>query len=182
MFIAAALGLPLIGCATRPTVFEIINYRGPGVVERFHQTFTEAYYDIDGHGNVDVVLRVESPTENGAGGRIVQLIHLRTFWRSVPGVTVADRTQLNGTVTYCVISPSLVSSFEGAGSVFCSKRRGRDELTGEVELARLTPCKVVAGGDPLFVRSELSGTFSAVRDPRRVTVLVNEIERVFGSQ
>lgn len=170
------------GCAAPDTAFEIINYRTQGPPERLTESFPEGYYEVDPQGNVDIVLRTESPGPANDADPIVQVVHLQTFWRSIPGRTVADRTQLNGTVTYCVISPAVVASFEGVGSLFVTQRPRTDELVGALELARLTPGRVIAGRDPVFERMELSGTFRAVRDPRRVTATVNEIRRVFGSK
>ncbi len=178
--ITAVVGLTPIGCARPLTTFEIVNYRQSGRVERFHETFDQAYYAVDNQGNIDVVLRTESPIEGDSDANITQLIYLHSFWRSIPGQTVADRTQLNGTVTYCVMSPSIVARFEGAGSLFFSLDKDRNELTGTLELARLTACDKRTAGDSLFARSELSGTFRAVRDPRRVRMFVNDIDRVFA--
>jgi hypothetical protein len=168
------------GCTRPDTSFEIVNYRDHGQIEHLRETFPEAYYDVDREGNIDIVLRAESKRSADNGSRIVQIVRLRSFWRCMPGRTVANRTQLNATVTYCVISPAIVASYAGAGSLFVSQGKHADELTGEVELARLSPGTMVVGDDPVFERSELSGTFQARRDPRQVTRLVNEIERVFG--
>lgn len=170
----------LPGCATQGNVVSVVNFRADGPVERLHERFREAYYDSDQQGNVEIVLRTTAPIDSNPAREIVQLITLKTFWKAVPGRTVTHRTQLNATVTYCVISPAVVASYEGVGSLFLTRHKKTKELSGELELARLAPAKVITGGDPVFERCEIQGTFRAVRDARRVTATVNEIERVFG--
>ena len=128
------------------------------------------------------MLRTASSLETAPEDKIVQLVKIETFWRSVPGRTVAHRTQLNATVTYCVISPAIVAGYEGAGSLFLAKNKKSKELSGELELARLKPTQVIIGGDPVFTRSEVQATFRAIHDPRKVTGLVNQMDRMFNDK
>jgi len=167
------------GCSAPATTFEIVNYREPGRVERLHEVFDEAFYDVDEGGNVDIILRRETADRNDPSAKIVQIVHLKTFWRSIAGRTVAHRTQLNGTVHYCIWSGELVATFEGVGSLFCDIDKRSNDLSGALELARLKPARQDTQGEPLFERAELSGTFSAKRDSRRVVGAINEIARAF---
>jgi hypothetical protein len=184
MFRIAALCLPAamsLGCSARTTMFEITDYRRPGDAQRYRETFDEAYYAIDPHGNVDVVLRrAAAPGEAGADQRITQLIHISSVWRSIPGDTVAHPTQINATVTYHILSGRAGATFEGAGSVFYQRSPRSDLLNGALDLATLRPKRRLAAGAALFQKAEIRGQFEAKHNPRRVTQLINEMNRRFG--
>lgn len=180
---AALIGLVLIpaaGCRAPSTAFEIVDYRQPGDARRYRETFDEAYYYVDDHGNLDLVLRRCTPAGGTSSHGITQVIHMRTVWRSIPGTTVAHRSQINATVSYLIVSGSMGGSFEGAGSVFFDQRKGEDVITGSLDLAILRPKRRLLSGEDLFKRAELTGTFTARRDPRRVVRIINEMNRLFG--
>jgi hypothetical protein len=168
------------GCSVRTSTFEIVDYREPGEAKRYRETFDEAYYTLDEHGNVDIVLRRLSPRETEPGQGITQVIHIRSVWRSIPGDTVAHRTQINATVSYHILSGRVGATFEGAGSVFFTDNRRTDRLVGTLDLATLRPKRRLVAGSPLFRRAELAGEFCAARNPRRVVRIINEMNRRFG--
>lgn len=171
----------LSACAVRESAFEITDYREPGVEETYRETFDEAYFDIDEHDNVDVVLRRCSPDEEHPSQTITQVIHIRSFWRSIPGTTVAHPTQINGTVRYHIVAGRLGATFEGTGSVFFEPDRSGDTLTGSLDLALLRPKRRLATGGDLFTKAQLTGHFRALRNPRKVVQLVNDMNRLFGA-
>ena len=180
-FAVLLIGLLLIsGCSIRTTTFDVVDYRQPGEARRYRETFDEAYYDLDDHGNVDIVLRRREPGTADPDRSTVQVIHIRSVWRSIPGNTVADRTQINGTVSYMIISGSTGAAFEGAGAVFFRQNRQGDTLTGTLDHASLKPKRRLAGGGAFFERAVLSGEFHASRDPGRVVRIANEMNRLFG--
>lgn len=176
---ALALVATAVGCAPTVSTFDIVNFRDDAGQERFHETFDEAWYDVDGAGNVDLVLRRSQPREGGRDDSVVQLVYVRSFWRSIPGRTVAERTQLNGVVTYGVISGGLGATFEGAGSVFFVHDPKKGELTGSLDLARLKPARELTPGSAVFQRVELSGTFVARHNPSRTVALRHQLEQTF---
>ena len=53
--------------------------------------FSEAFYEYDGTGNVDVVLRRSQPSAERAEIEITAIIHLPIVWRPIPGETVGPR-------------------------------------------------------------------------------------------
>jgi len=190
LFLAAArrratyLTLPLLftlplGCAVRPTTFEIVDYHDAGDAKRYQETFDEAYYDLDEHGNVNIVLR---RTNTGQGGEqdVTQIIRIRSVWRPVPGRTASHRTQINAAVSYFVTGGRIGDTFEGAGAVFFRQNRGKTILAGTLDHSVLRPKRQLAPGEPLFARAELSGTFRATRDRRQVVRIINEADRLFG--
>ena len=147
------------GCSIRSSAIDIIDYRGPGEAKRYHETFDEAYYDVDKEGNVHIVLRRETSGNGQQGRPITQVVHIRSLWRSIPGRTVAHRTQINSTLTYCMTSGYETAMFEGAGSVFFTRSDRTDTLTGRLDLARLRPVHTRTAQRTLFRGAELSGEF-----------------------
>jgi hypothetical protein len=172
--------LGISGCAGPVSKFKIVDYRESGSTKGYHETFAEAYYDIDPQGNMEIVLRRTEPTEADPGREITQVIHIRSVWRSIPGDTVAHETQINATVGYMIMSGRMGAAFEGAGAVFFKENRGKDTLTGTLDLALLRPTRRLAEGGLIFERAELAGKFHAKRDRRRLIRLVNEMDRLFG--
>ena len=169
------------GCAPRSTVsvVRLVDHYKPGKTERFHESFQEAWYKFDDHGNIDLVLRRSGRARGGIDGSLTQLVHIRSIWHPIPGRTVADRTQINGTITYYLVSGRTGTAYDGAGSVFFERERdGR--LTGAIEHAKLHQTRHLASSSPLFTRAEISGEFTAIEDPRRVIQLVHEMNRLFG--
>ena len=178
--IFSALLLAATGCPARTSTFQIVDYREPGETKRYRETFDEGYYDVDGHGNVSIVLRRSASGETGPELTATQVVHIRSLWRPIPGRTTAHRTQINGTVSYLIVSGQTGATFEGAGSVFFKENRKRDKLTGTLDLALLQPKRSFGTGSPLFKRAELKGKFRATRDPARVVRIVNEMNQLFG--
>ncbi len=74
-----------MGCSTRAPTFEIIDYPKPGEERRYRESFDEAFYSLDGHGNVDVVLRRLTDAGSDPTGAVTQIIHIHSIWRSIPG-------------------------------------------------------------------------------------------------
>ena len=94
--------------------------------------------------------------------------------------SVAHRTQINAQVSYFIRSGELGQTFEGAGSVFFYSDRRGDTIGGTLDLARLKPVRRLVASADLFERVDLSGTFVARRDPKRVQQIVHDMNRRFG--
>ena len=176
--LSIVLGLPL-GCSVRSSTFEIVDYRDAGDAKRYQETFDEAYYDLDEHGNVNIVLRRTSTDQRGEQD-VTQVIRIRSVWRPVPGRTASHRTQINAAVSYFVAGGRIGDTFEGAGAVFFRQNRGKTVLAGTLDHSVLRPKRQLAPGEPLFARAELSGTFRATRDRRQVVRIIHEADRLFG--
>lgn len=173
--------LPIVSaCSVTPSTFTITDYRAFGDSKQYQETFDEGYYDIDPQGNINVVLRSISESSDGPGHEIAQVVHLRTLWRSVPGETVADETQLNATVGYYILTGQAGAAYEGAGSLFYKKMKRKPVVTGTLDLASIKPTRSLAVGQELFERGTLRGRFTAIHDPRRVVAITNEMNQRFG--
>ncbi|MDO8632048.1 MAG: hypothetical protein Q7R41_16315 [Phycisphaerales bacterium] len=169
------------GCSVAPSAFEIVDHRASGETKRYRETFDESYYDIDKSGNLMLVLRRSQPAR-GDAPELTQVMVVRGVWRCIPGKTIAQDTQINGTVTYALIGGRSGTTFEGAGSLFFSEDWIGEGLTGSLDLATLRPRRRIGGDEAIFDRAELSGQFHAKRDPRQVCRIVNDLERRFGSE
>ncbi len=169
------------GCAKQACTFEIVDYRRPGAPQRYSETFTSAYYTLGAGGNADIVLVRSSPSEVSSGERVQQIIHLRSVWPCIPGETVADRAQINATISYYIMMGRVGAGFEGAGSLFFDEDPKTHVLSGSLEMAALKRTRRLSVTHDLFERAELSGTFHAQRNPHRVRRLINEMNRVFDS-
>ena len=165
------------GCAPESSTFQITDHRQGAQTQRYCETFEEAYYDLNSEGNIDIALRRVSPSSTGPGRTITQVIHLHSFWRSIPGKTTAETTQINGTVRYMIRTGYGAVIFEGTGSIFFEQNAAEDEITGALEYALLSPAHRLSTAPELFENAELTGEFRAVRNPRQVVRLVNELNR-----
>jgi hypothetical protein len=173
--------LHTIGCAPDLSTFQITDHRPGEPAEEYREEFDEGYYDLSPDGNVDVVLRRVSSSTVERGRRITQIIHLRTFWRSIPGRTVANETQLNGTVRYMIRLGRSAAMFEGAGSLFFSESDSENMIEGSLDHALLSPTRRLASAPEVFQHAELRGRFRAEHNPRFVTRIIHEMERTFGA-
>lgn len=168
-------------CATPRSRLQVVDFSQDGTVNRYVENFDEAYYDIDAHGNIDLILRQIHTGRMSDEPDLTQIVHVRSVWRSIPGQTIAHYDQINATVNYAILAGVTGHTFEGAGSVFFKSRKGKDVLTGELGRAVVKPSRQTSPTRPLFSTAELSGSFRAIRNPRQVKLIKNELRRIFGS-
>lgn len=173
------------GCAKPPWPFEpfvtrleIADLSDAQNIRRYQEDFVEAFYDLDGHGNLNLVLRRKGG-ENSEGGNLTQVVRVRTVWRPVANRSVSKPTQINAVVSYYAVGGRVGDTFEGAGAVFFHASE-KDVLEGSVDRAVLRAKRQLSSAQALFPRAELSGKFRAIRDRRQVVRIVNELEQQFG--
>jgi hypothetical protein len=169
----AAMGIP--GCATDSAHIQITERPSTFETRRYQETFDEAYYDLGPSGNLRLVLRKRQPASL-EGDELTQTIVVESVWRSLPGVTVADRSQINGTVTYGLAGQRIVQNLTGAGSVFFYENDAGNRATGTLAHVMLES-KSADLGDGFLQRIELCGDFSASRNPHQALHIANEIKR-----
>jgi len=169
------------GCVVPSSTIRLVDYLESGEHQTLGETFPECYYSVDGFGNIDVVLRRIQPARDDPRASIRQVVHIRTVWRSIPGKTTAERTQINGLIRYHIDSPSGRALLEGAGSVFLYPNEKNDRLTGGVDFAILRPTIKQGDTADIFHNVELSARFRATRDPRRTVRIANDLERWFAT-
>jgi len=174
-------GFCLAGCQEPVTEFHMVNVRGAGDREDFHQVFSECYYAISPGGRVDVVARRVDP-DQATGLTVTQLVHMRTAFRAVPGTTFAEQSMINATVHFAVLDGHGGVCYEGAGFLSTEENARRGLLVGELERAHLDKNRSAGRGGEVFQRVDLTGTYHAVRNRAKVFALLNEMNRLFGPQ
>ncbi len=167
------------GCGTASSKFQVMDYRA-GKAQQYQETFREGFYGQDRDGNVNVVLQRSDPNPENPRDLVTQIVHLKSFWRSIPGQTVAEATQLNGLVTYAILVGERGATFEGAGSMFFQRDPWTGVLNGTLEHASLKPTRRLDDKADVFQQAHLTGTFHAKKDGRRALRMANEIARKFG--
>jgi hypothetical protein len=166
------------GCAAERTRFDVTDYRPSGGPQEYHQSFDECYYRLDAARNLELVARHTTPGDGGLEN--IQVVHLRTFWRAVPGRTPAERTMINATVAYMIVTWPTGADFRGSGFVSFTENREGTEVTGRLERSSLKPHRRLGDAPRLFDRAELTGRFVAERNEARVIEILNDMERLFG--
>jgi len=167
----------LTGCVAPGNAVEVHDRGASNVEVRYAEAFEEGYFHTDADGTVDIVLRDRAPSRLHPNDDIRQLLHIRTLWRSIPGDTIAESAQVNARVSYVLRGREMKECYTGGGSVFFKKHRRGSVLRGSLDRALLRPIGPVTGNEPLFVAPTLRGSFRVVRDARRTTEIINEIDR-----
>jgi hypothetical protein len=129
--------LALTGCGERRTAFNMVTIDPTGASERFHETFDECYFSVSPHRRVDVIARrvIETGPDEPP---ISQLVHLRTAYRTMPGVTHAESSMINATVHYVILDGFGGTCYEGAGHLSTHESRDGRVMTGKLEHAQVT--------------------------------------------
>lgn len=168
----------LTACASDPNRFNIVDVRQDGLRRTYTESFEEGYFRINDTGTIDVILRRMEPSA-APDDQVTQLVHLHGVWRSIPGRTVAESTQVNGTVVYAVEIGRSGSTYEGGGSIFFTMHDDGEEVRGSLDRALLRPTRRLAASADVFEYVELRGAFRARRDDRQTVRMLNEIDRRF---
>jgi hypothetical protein len=164
-----------LGCASDFGHVQIVERPNAVETRRYQENFPEAYYDVDRLGNLRMVLRKHrSPSLEG--DELTQTIVVESVWNSIPGVTVMHRTQINGTVLYALAGRRISQALTGAGSVHFSENDAKDRLTGTISNVTLV-AQGPSEDDDFLQRVELSGDFSARRDPHQTLRLAHDVKR-----
>ncbi len=161
-------------------MFRVTDYRSDGPPQEYFEAFDECFYCVDARGHTDIVARRRGLPANDGTDPITQVVHVRRVWAAVPGRTYADRTMINATVSYQIVSPTGGAACDGGGFVTFRENRKGAEIRGKLESSDLKP-RVSAGtvGD-LFSRASVTGEFRAIHDERRARLILNEMQCRFG--
>lgn len=144
------------------------------------EQFDEAWFSTDERGRWDIVLYRSRPSGDDPALTIEQAVHMRLFWRPIPGVTHAESSQTDALISYGLVSGGTAISYEGAGFVILSLDRTRGTARGRIESSYLTPTR--RAGEPADVlgRCRLNGDFTAKRNASRVTQILTELQHRLG--
>lgn len=169
-----------IGCAAPKSVFRFEDHSVNAQPRVYVTEFDESFFDMDRAGNLMLVLRRTDEPPEQRGWPTEQVLVLRSVWEPVPGRTFAERTQINATATYAILSGRSGATYEGAGSIFFHRAGDGETMSGTVEHVVLKPRRKRTPDSVLFDHVVLSGQFHARRDRRETIRAANELHRVFG--
>lgn len=169
------------GCRSAPyNRVELSDLSPGGSRQLHHEQFEKSYYRVGEGGSVDLVLWKETPRTSGRSPDITQVIHVRPFWKPLGGRTHAEGSMLNADICYAMLRGSSGISYEGGGFFEYAEDADDGVITGKLEGADLQPLRRCGGDMTLFERAGVAGRFRAVRDDRRTTRIINDIERRLG--
>ncbi len=178
--ILVSMAILLPACRSHVTRFEVIDYSPEAEPLHYFQEFDECYYRVDGEGNIDIVARRRGSPTNREDDGPVQVVHLRSIFRPVPGLTPVERTMTNATVSYIILDRGDGVSFDGAGFLLCKIHRNGRELTATLEESTLQPMRHMGAGPQVFQRPRVTGRIHAQLDPRRTHRILNETRHLLG--
>ena len=192
------------GCRQIETRFDVLSFRNADQPEQFTERFEFGSFSVDAQNNWDIAFeipasRVEvqrplpvtsSPDSQPADESdrpmrtettiMSQYIHIRVFWRPLPGTTYAESTQTDASIVYCLITGDSAISYEGAGFVYFTQSYDKQTITGQIESATLVPVRTVGEPVDLFGPCRLQGFFVAHQDRRRVVSILQRVRKTLG--
>ncbi|MCG3137709.1 MAG: hypothetical protein HJJLKODD_01559 [Phycisphaerae bacterium] len=180
-YLLSGLCLVLGGCSSTPyNRMMITDYRSGGQAAEHYEDFTDAYYRLANDGTADIILRKSAPLPQDPRAQLQQIVHLRAVWKPFPGRTHAESSMINTQICYAIISTTMAVSYEGGGFMDYSPKTFSDVVVGKLEAGDLQPTRRSGAGLDIFNTARISGHYRVTRDDRKVTRLINEINRALG--
>jgi hypothetical protein len=134
--------------------------------------YRSAFFSNDGKGAVSFVLSDVSMDEVIQGTvRNGQVLHIDLLWLPKPGATPLDSTATNASVRLMVIADGAVGLYGGAGFAMPSNDTEGDSVGMTLEDASLQLLDSTPGFTDLLSPAQLTGSFTAKRDDKRVRQL-----------
>jgi hypothetical protein len=197
----AVLALVLLaGCRQIETRFDVQSFKDPSSPERFTERFDPGAFAIDAQQNWDIVFEIPSvrleyaqpltpssgPASSPAGPlkaqstHMSQYVHIRVFWKPLPGTTHAESSQTNTSLLYCLTTGANAISYEGGGFVYFTQDWAGTTITGQIESASLVPVRTSNEPIDLFGPCRLTGSFVAHRDRKQVVSVLKVLRKRLG--
>ena len=170
------------GCTPPAQRIFVAAQRADGVSETLTEQFDEAWYSTDARNQWDFVLRRARPGKADPAHDIEQTLHIRLFWKPVPGATYADSSQTDAVIQYLISSGPSAICYEGAGFLYFSRRIGSDDVSARIESASLTPARRIGEPAEPFGKCLLTGEFRARLNRGRTAELIRELNLRIGSK
>jgi hypothetical protein len=178
--LAVLLVIGLTGCSRETNQLRIKSFQSQGLPETLSETFDEAVFSHDAHGNLDLVFRSIRPSRQDPSQTIRQVVHFRAFWKPIPGRTFVESTQCNATVCYMIGTGPVCISYDGAGFMTFAFGWFKRSLKGKIESGELAPLRRVGKPKDLLGRAQITGKFRARRDKVQVLKILGELRRELG--
>jgi hypothetical protein len=107
-----------------------------------------------------------------------QILHLELLWLPKPGATPMDRSATNVSIRYVIMSEGEIGLYGGAGFAAPRGKPGKRRLRMTLRDASLTLLDSSEGFRDVLGPTMLTGTFTAVHDPRRCRQLHYAISQI----
>ncbi len=171
------------GCQEpKSTRIELATMDAAGASRQYFVEFERAAYRRTARGVVELVMKVEQPSELDPRQTITQLLYVRQFWSPRPGTTYAEATQINARLRYAILTPPTGVRYDGSAFVTCKLDKRTGELIGHIESGTLSPQYRMGDASEPFGPARLTGTFRATENPREVVNAIQTLGTLFSDK
>jgi hypothetical protein len=140
--------------------------------------YTTLVYHHETGGDTSFVLSDVSARDLVGGAvRNGQVMHIQLLWLPKPGATPMDSTATNASIRHVIISNGEVGVYAGAGFALPSGKPGDRTLKLSVRDASVRLLEATDGFTDPLSPARITGTFTAVNDPREVRRLKNAVSQ-----
>lgn len=168
------------GCGRTPNRLDIASFKEGVGPRSFRQKFEEAHFGRRGRESFDIVLQSRQPSRSAPTQSIRQIVHVRTFWRPIPGDTWADDTGVTAAVRYYVLHGDSGMCYEGGGYVDVKLDRKGKRLLGRLGVVHIKPGRHFGPDKDPFGSIQLGGRIKATLNESRTSAVVRRLMRDFG--
>jgi len=137
--------------------------------------FTEAFYGKSAAGTPTIALRGSHVRSNGL--RVEEILIIEVLWKPNPGVTFADPSCINCTMTYIIDTSGSVLVFRGAGFMRLSGNESAGRLKCNLQSSNLHLAGYRGFKTPPIMNLSITGRFTAVKNDSQTARLVLQAKR-----
>lgn len=170
----SACAFVLAGCRQPSVGLELVSYKDPYSPETYVLALDECAYYVDPGGDYHLLGRASE--DDGDGDSADHLLHVHLFWKPRPGKTFDNETSIDATIRYAIVTSNGASVYAGTGFVYPKKRRMGDQITAEIEVARLRLVSQTGDVPEILGDSRVSGTLAAENNAGLAIDLLREID------
>ena len=163
------------GCGLPDSEVRLVSYKDREFPEPYTISFADCTYRTEPTGDYHIVARVMHDPDDADAGAITQYMHIHLFWKPRPGRTFVNRSTIDATLRYVIVTDAGTVEYSGTGFVFPKHPRRSDKLIAEIESARLKVSSLVGEPAEMLGDSRLSGVLVATFDPSRTLDLLHEM-------
>jgi len=170
-----------VGCASEPMRVHLTTYDETGAAQEHYADFTRAYYTTGPNGLMAWALSTEQPSPDDPTQIVTQIVHIREIWKTRPGKTFANASQINAQVRYAILTPPTGVRYDGSAFITYKSKRFSDVQICEIEAGRLTPSKRMGDVTVPFGPARFNGTFEATENQATVAEAAQLIDALFST-
>jgi hypothetical protein len=181
LLMAFLLGTALAGCSTHPTRLQFSTFDGENHCEQAYTYMSTGSYRKLPGGLIELVCRAERASTIDPTQTITQIVHLKTFWDPRPGTTFVESTQIDGDLSYAVLTPPTGVRYDGSGFLTYKLKKNGD-LEGKIESGTLSPRFSMGDAAIPFTNARLEGDVYARENPADVVNTIQSIDAQFSER